>query len=107
MVKLKNPFKCNHPDDYIHSPAEIRMCDAMNWRKVSFIRTGIKQTYIIYQHSMIYACGSNKNGEVRDSKNKVEYELGLMFKKFAILDVLPHQKGVIIQTQIERPHNTP
>ena len=56
---------------------------------------------------MIYACGSNKNGEVRDSKNKVEYELGLMFKKFAILDVLPHQKGVIIQTQIERPHNTP
>jgi hypothetical protein len=78
--------------------------------RISSIRTGIKQTYVVYHNSLVFACGSNKNKEVRDSDNKIEYELGLMFEKnkiphsvalykgikLLILDVMPTLKGVII-----------
>ena len=93
---LTNVFKCDHPDDYIHTPEEMKVCDVNSWKKISFIRTGIKQTYVVFHNCCVYACGSNKNREVRDSDNKIEYDLGFMFEKHEVLDVVPNQKGVII-----------
>ena len=44
----------------------------------------------MFEDSLVYGCGSNKNGEVRAHKSKVEYELGFMFQKVYVTDVLPN-----------------